>query len=249
MMGRGAELRGCALRSTSSPMPYGSGRDHRRGSRGRASRFARRVRGGGRPAPRELLPEGTGGTGPSRSRLAGYSHDLVATRRDPRRRLLSACGRQAPRGAPAPLTPERRRSVLAWFRSRRIGAEHRCSALRQRGLRHLLRRLAADRPEAPAVLLLEDVHWADDDSLDLSIGPPFVGALPLLVVPPPVRRSTSADRTGRPRLRDHRSRRTRRRRRTAVVAEILGSTTMSRTPWWTLILARGDGNPFYIEEW
>ena len=112
----------------------------------------------------------------------------------------------------------------------------------------LLRGLAR---EAPVVMLLEDVHWADDESLDLVerlTG--FIGALPVLVVAaarPSLyeRRAAWGDTADCETIRlDALGAAATR----LLVAEILRLADDVPDELVELILDRSDGNAFYVEE-
>ena len=125
-------------------------------------------------------------------------------------------------------------------------------ALRQTALQHVAAYFRAATVRAPLVLLLEDLHWADDSSLD-AIGF-LLTALrdrPLLVVgaarPSLYERRPEwlADRPAHRRLdlsllADDASRQ--------LVAEILQKAGPVPARLRDLIVSRAEGNPFYVEE-
>lgn len=142
-----------------------------------------------------------------------------------------------------------------WQHSRHVqGVLHDPQQIRNRAfyaLAQLLRRLA-QRGSAPLVLLLEDLHWADDQSLD------FVGNLadaardvPLLIVAatrPELaqRRSEWAD-TGAPRQRIELQALDKRASRD-LVHELLQRLPEVPARLRELLTGGAEGNPFYMEE-
>jgi class 3 adenylate cyclase/tetratricopeptide (TPR) repeat protein len=113
----------------------------------------------------------------------------------------------------------------------------------------LLRALAA---EAPVVILLEDVHWADDDSLDV-VGHLLTSlrSVPVLVVAASRPELIEA----RPDWDDRFPRATRvdlgalsMRQAGALVEEILQQADGVPPEVLELIVERAEGNPFYVEE-
>lgn len=125
-------------------------------------------------------------------------------------------------------------------------------ALRQRAYSLVMTYLSRLAEQAPVVLLLEDLHWADDGTLDwLEVAGAGAGHFPLIVVA-----------TARPALFERRphwgegldehvslrleplSRRASR----ALLAEILQRADSVPGELEELVVTSAEGNPFYIEE-
>lgn len=120
------------------------------------------------------------------------------------------------------------------------------------GMRAITRFLSALTSEHPAIILLEDVHWADAASLDLIAHLAHEGKhIPLMIIILTRRRlfdwrpNWGQDIAGHLRIdlpplseRDSRQ----------LVAEILRKAGRIPTDLRSLIVARSEGNPFYIEE-
>lgn len=122
--------------------------------------------------------------------------------------------------------------------------------IRSRALSYLGQFFMAQGRGHPAVFLLEDLHWADDDSLDaLALLMQAARALPLLWVgaarPGLFERRPGwghswAARVDLAPLSPDESR--------ALVAEILRKVPAIPAALSDLVLARAEGNPFYVEE-
>ena len=120
------------------------------------------------------------------------------------------------------------------------------------GLRFLIEYLRAAATEAPIVLLAEDLHWADESSLDVLSGlERLTGALPMLVVG--AARPILFEQ--RPLWAEGRENHTRivlsplsRQDSRRLVQEILQLVAEVPAELRELIVRNGEGNPFYVEE-
>jgi class 3 adenylate cyclase/tetratricopeptide (TPR) repeat protein len=134
-------------------------------------------------------------------------------------------------------------------------ANHSPQALQQRLfalIEDLLRRLANERP---TVLVLEDLHWADESSIELIKHLlPLIRQVPLVIVG--VRRGDEDDPTLGPLVRDdYADALTKielvplaRASTVTLVEQLLSSAELLPDAVHNLIISKAEGNPFFVEE-